>query len=1002
MAHVFLAHDTKHGRRVAIKVLRPDLSAVLGTERFLREIRVASQLQHPHILPLYDSGQADGLLYYLMPFVEGESLRDRLDREVQLSVPDAVRIALDVAGALAYAHGQGVIHRDIKPENILLTTGQALVADFGIARAVEEAGEDRLTGTGLAIGTPAYMSPEQAGGDGRVDQRTDIYALGCVLFEMLAGTPPFSGRTPQAVLARHQLEAPPEIRVVRPTVDTGIAAVIERALAKVPADRFATVEEMAQALRGVAVPRRRAGRWGRTGRLAVAGGVMGVALVWAGGVLGVGGSRDHAGLDTTVYAVLPFVSAMVDGQALDETRRLRDAMSRWSGIRTVGLPTGEVAAPSARRAPSVARRLDAGRYIHGSASAVGDSVRIEAGLHDAGDGRVLAQMTARVSRGGGSLDSAFAAIAEGLLLRDGVRAFVSTETRSLPALQAYAAGHRALGGWDLAAADSAFAAAIGFDGAMVQGHLWLALVRAWQGRGPASWVVAARQVQSGRDRLEGTDELLADAVIARAGSDLPGACAAWRAVVTRVPDHYVGWNGLARCLLEDDGVVRDPSSRSGWRFRTSYHEILRVYGRAFELHPAILAAFQPRMFEGLRRVYRTGGNHVRVGVAVVPDTGRFVSMPALVNDTLAFVPYRREDLSAAQAAMPPAHEDALRRLQRDLHRVALTWASAAPDRSDAMEALAIALWMDGNVAALDTLARARSLATEPAQRVDLACAEAWMELAFGLPHDLTRLARARTLADSLVSVALAEPQADPLLTGGLAALTGRTALAVRLARDARVADRLQVPPELRPIAQELLVHAALGGPVEALVQLEHRVADAINAAVLPADRAEARMRWMARPATLAFPTHRFASLDELVGAGDYLLDMQGDWARRDTAAVLDGFESLRRLRQNLLAATITFDALFPEATLLAQVAGPEAAIRWLDPVLGTITQKTAALLTPPEHAAAFVRTMALRARLAAQMGDSATAAMWSRVVVTLWSDADPHLQVLVRDLRELS
>jgi len=195
MAVVYLARDLKHDRDVALKVLRPELGRSIGTDRFLREIRIEASLQHPHILPLHDSGEADGLLYYSMPFVEGESLRERINREEQLTIEGAVAIAIDVAQALQHANERGVVHRDIKPENILLTGDNAVVADFGIASAMAEAGAETLTESGVAIGTPAYMSPEQAGGR-PVDGRCDIYALGCVLYEMLVGEPPFTGRTP--------------------------------------------------------------------------------------------------------------------------------------------------------------------------------------------------------------------------------------------------------------------------------------------------------------------------------------------------------------------------------------------------------------------------------------------------------------------------------------------------------------------------------------------------------------------------------------------------------------------------------------------------------------------------------------------------------------------------------------------------------------------------------------------------------------------------------------
>src|SRR5256712_2958762 len=237
MATVYLARDLKHDRRVALKVLHAELAAALGQERFHREIMLAARLQHPHILTVLDSGEAAGQLWFTMPFVEGESLRDRLRRERQLPVEDALRIAREAAAALDYAHRHGVVHRDIKPENILLTAdGDTLVADFGIARAI--GGKDGLTQTGLAIGTPAYMSPEQVAGDKTLDARTDVYSLASVLYEMLAGEAPWTGPTAQSIMAKRLSEPPPSVRAVRPNVPAAVDDAIRRALAPVAADRF--------------------------------------------------------------------------------------------------------------------------------------------------------------------------------------------------------------------------------------------------------------------------------------------------------------------------------------------------------------------------------------------------------------------------------------------------------------------------------------------------------------------------------------------------------------------------------------------------------------------------------------------------------------------------------------------------------------------------------------------------------------------------------------------
>jgi eukaryotic-like serine/threonine-protein kinase len=250
MATVYLAHDLRHDRKVALKVLRPELAAVIGAARFLTEIKTTANLQHPHILPLHDSGEVDGTVFYVMPYVDGESMRDRLSREKQLPVDEAVRIATEVADALHYAHGHGVIHRDIKPENILLHGGHALVADFGISLAASNTAGSRITETGMSLGTPAYMSPEQATGDRAVDGRTDVYSLGAMTYEMLVGDPPHVGSTAQAIMAKVLTEKPASVRASRPNVPAYVDAAVGRALERLAADRYGTAREFAEALAG--------------------------------------------------------------------------------------------------------------------------------------------------------------------------------------------------------------------------------------------------------------------------------------------------------------------------------------------------------------------------------------------------------------------------------------------------------------------------------------------------------------------------------------------------------------------------------------------------------------------------------------------------------------------------------------------------------------------------------------------------------------------------------
>ena len=385
MAVVFLARDRRHDRAVAIKVLRHEIAAALGADRFLREIQIAAKLHHPHILPLYDSGAAGDLLYYVMPYVEGESLRQRLDRETQLPLDDALAITRQIAGALAYAHRHDVVHRDIKPENILLESGEAVVADFGIARAITAAGGDKLTQTGIAIGTPLYMSPEQASAGGAIDGRSDLYSLACVLYEMLAGHPPFLGGTAQAILARHAIDPVPPLRTARGTVSGTVERALVRALAKAPADRYATVPQFAEALDGAALPVTKTS----PGRRVAIG--VGVALVALGAGLAVRKPWRHApqaAASAPVYAasvaVLPFET--IGGGREDEyfsdgmTDEIITQLAQIPDLKVISRTSVVALKGRNLTLARIADTLGVDHVLEGSARRVGGRVRVNAQL----------------------------------------------------------------------------------------------------------------------------------------------------------------------------------------------------------------------------------------------------------------------------------------------------------------------------------------------------------------------------------------------------------------------------------------------------------------------------------------------------------------------------------------------------------------------------------------------------------------------------------------------
>ena len=401
MATVYRAQDLKHDRPVALKVLKPHLSATLGAERFLREIAVTARLDHAHILPLLDSGEAEGLLYYVMPYVEGESLRDRLDREKQLPLDDALRILREIADALSYAHSRGIVHRDIKPENILLSGGHARVADFGIARAVKAAGRDSsLTETGLAIGTPVYMSPEQASGEREVDARTDVYSLGCVLYEMLSGQPPYTGVNAEAIMARKILGPLPSLRVVRDTIPARVEAAVTKALAKVPADRFASAAEFANALddnRAALSSESRAPRIPSVWRIGVPVLVVAAGLFFILAKLGerrVSYSGDTGRARIASLAVLPLENLSGDAEQDYFAAGIHEALivhlGKMSGLeRVIARPSVLRFGKSDRSPREIASELGVNALITGTVLRSGNKIRITAQLIDPNTERQL-------------------------------------------------------------------------------------------------------------------------------------------------------------------------------------------------------------------------------------------------------------------------------------------------------------------------------------------------------------------------------------------------------------------------------------------------------------------------------------------------------------------------------------------------------------------------------------------------------------------------------------
>jgi eukaryotic-like serine/threonine-protein kinase len=593
MATVYLAHDLRHDRPVALKVIHPELGAALG-ERFLREIRVAARLAHPHILTVHDSGDAEGLLWYTMPVVDGESLRARLRREGPLPLDEAVRIGRSVAEALDFAHGQGIVHRDIKPENILLFGNEPMVADFGIALAVDAADQERLTLTGLSLGTPAYMSPEQALGDTRVDRRSDLYSLGCVVYEMLAGEPPYTGPTPQAIVAKRLTGPPPPLGAVR-DVPEALEQAIHRALARNPADRFASGQEFSRALAGAAVSPRMTAlprpelRAAPARRLvpAVVAGVVVLILTLGLGWLAFDRWRGAAPTSASRLAVLPFAvpagpfGYLAEGMVDLLSRNLNGVGEQATVdpgrvISTVG-SSEKRGVQDADRGYEIARRLGAGRYILGNVHAAGAQLRIQARLYQeaTGEPEPIAQASAE-----GDSSALFDLVDQlsAQLLVSGDRGqgarlaqTASLTTSSLPALKAYLDGERNLRAAQFDSAVAGFQAATALDSSFALAHYRLAVAAVWTGRMGLLTPSITRAVALA-DRLGERDRALLAAFAEMARGQPDEAERRYRQILESYPDDLEARFQLANVLYSYNA----PRGRPPGEAREHYDRVLQV------------------------------------------------------------------------------------------------------------------------------------------------------------------------------------------------------------------------------------------------------------------------------------------------------------------------------------------------------------------------------------------------------------------------------------------
>ncbi|HJQ21692.1 MAG TPA: serine/threonine-protein kinase [Gemmatimonadaceae bacterium] len=1015
-ATVYLARDTQRGHGVAIKVLRPELAESLGAERFLREIKVNERLHHPHIASVLDSGQHDGQLYFVLPHMEGGSLRQMLQRDKQLPIEAAVSITKTVALALDYAHRQGLIHRDVKPENILFTSGQACLADFGIARAIERAIDESTTSTGLVRGTPAYMSPEQASGSRTYDGRSDQYSLACVLYEMLAGVPAFIGPTPEAVIAMRFQHPPRDVRVYRSTVSPALEQVINRALSLLPADRYDTLADfsaaMEAAMRAPIVESRTSGptlgpqrsrRWAFLGATVVA--VVGL-VVLIGSVRSVLSNHKIAP-DTSAYLVLP-----IEGGAADSAHvydRLTQDMSRWQGITVVdpftarGALGRDTVNVSAERAAAVALDMRAGRYVRARLARVGTQARVYGAVFDATDGSRLFEASVSIPSSAPAVDSVFARLADELLLRRTLAAPVRI-TSTLPAMQQYFAAMAAREAFNLPAADSLFLAALEADHDFSQAALRLAEVRAWREEPRATWAPWAQRAAGG-SRLSPDERALAGALLE--GPDASAMpCRGYRTLATRHRDDMSAWYGFAMCLRRDDAVEHDPRSPSGWKFRTSYHEAIRAFVRAFALAPALHKTFQPGGYDRLRRSLFTGSRMLRSGVSV-PDSMRFFAYPSWTGDSLAFVPYPAAAIGRPVAVNEIRSREMAVRKQREVFRdVARAWGTALPNNPAIKELVAISLEMFGDPSALDTLHLARAIAVDGDHRARLGAEEVLMRISFGRSN-ARLLSHVNDLADSLLSEASTASGDQASTLAPVAAVLGRCRVASSLVArnlDPRFAAFARVPMRVAAAAESLSVRAAVGcddvtdsagmAMVGAAIRDAHRDVDDATLAQLEYGVLARTVRLARAPSTTMLKRFAAAGSDEFLKARIAVTSGR----LRDATTLLSPV-LVRQQRGS--APDQSPDLMFMEAELLTALRDTATALRVMDPILDRQSWLEL-LLDRPIDAAVLMRAAALRADIADRVHDTRRSRDWAAFVAAVWADADQSLQPTAKRMKDIA
>ncbi len=1009
-ATVYLATDSETSKPVALKVLHRELAESVAADRFLREFRLNAALRHPHVTPILDSGQFDRDLYLVMPHMEGGSLRLRLEKERQLSVDAVVEVVRSIGSALQHAHERGLIHRDVKPENILFSGDRAYLSDFGIARGMERSTGDSTTSSGIVRGTPAYMSPEQASGDHHLDGRTDQYSFGCVVYEMLAGLPPFHGPTQESTIALRFRHAPRAINVYRPSVPRGLERVIEKAMSLAPADRYANMGEFVKAFEAaVAEPPGSVGPERSTSHadrrralLKFAVGVVVLAAVSAYGVTRFWLGRTGLPTDSTQIVVFPAETGAIVANGGSPQELFHTALRRWQGLHVVAIDR-TLDAFARRRAGrltlddmnAIATSLGARRFIVVKSVQTPTGPALFAEYRDVQDGSLYsAQMELPVEPS--HIATTYATLADSMVLRGQSDGGPSggLGPRHLFATQAFIRAADARQEWSLARADSEIELALSLDARFSRAYLWQAQQGSWRGFPAQRWIVSAERALRDTAALTSQERSMAYALAYLGHGQYPEACATYRSLVRADSMNFVGWYGLGECNRNDHIVVADRRSPSGVRFRASLQEAITSYRRSFQLIPSTYRGFQQDGYGRLRRLLFIDGNAWSPGSFLGDPSRTFWGIGAVAGDSIVFVPWPRGDVTSQRVSntSPPA---VVMRLRTIFDTVVTRWANTFPRSAGTKEALAISMELRGDPTALDTMQAAERLATDPAERLRLAVSRLSMWFKLSASGSGAGLSRVATSADSLLANT---PPRTPQIAGLLApiaAMTGRCALTERLLRQSApslASEDAQLPRDVLAdiVGLEGVVYAGCR-PKDVWRRLDD-ISGRLPSAVSDLSQQRDYMQLNVIVRSIVPPDS--AWVERLANAGRTLVAERQLAERKPDSARIQ-LTSVARARRGALPGQVTADAVVAEAEVWLVMSDTAHAIASLESALGTARQATSLITDDPRYNTGrlgfLIQAYALHALLLAGR-NPARALRSATVAATMWRNADEGLR----------